>query len=279
MSKFFFAFVATLFFTLPDLFAQGNDAVTWNEIRSKKTGVLTCLWNESYGIIYKNKTGEMKGVCADILSDFTKFIKDKYDAVVTVSYREEKVYNRFLLVVAQSPTLLGVSSVTITEERKKTYQFSPAYLANPNMLISNRYSKPISKLQDLSTTHSNFKMKVIRGSSHEQYANALKQKYNPKLVIELSSSSREIFDEMKTNESLFTISDCGEFLGAKLTNKEITLQKVDLGLVDRMAFIMHKRSDWASLFQEFLTDDYRASVRYKKIINDNLGSNYLSVLK
>jgi hypothetical protein len=146
-------------------------------------------------------------------------------------------------------------------------------------LISNRNAKPLAKLEDIGTTHKDFTIRVIKGSSHEQYADLIKKKYAPHIKIDFATSSREILDAMTENKTLFTIIDCGEFLGAKIKNKEISLQKVDLGFVDKIGFVLHKRSDWSAPFKEFLSDEYHESSRYRKIIFDNLGSNYLTQIK
>jgi ABC-type amino acid transport substrate-binding protein len=278
MKVIYVAILLIQFLPLPSK-SQNIKSASWNEIRANKAGTLYCLWNESYGIIWKDNKGAIRGVCADILNDFKDFVKQKHQVDLTLNFAEEKVFEKFLEKVATSPGVLGVSSVTMTEHRRKTFQFSPHYLANPNVLVSNRNAKQLNKLEDLSGSHKTFKVKVIKGSSHERYANIIKQKYNPQLVIELSTSSREIFDEMVSNRALLTITDCGEFLGAKITNKEIMLQKVDIGFVDKMGFIMEKKSDWYNVFQEFLTDDYRESAKYRKIVFDNLGSNYLTLVK
>jgi hypothetical protein len=54
---------------------------------------------------------------------------------------------------------------------------------------------------------------------------------------------------------------------------------VDLGNAEELGFIMAKQTDWDEVWNEFLTSDYRKSVRYKKIIADNLGSTFLNLVR
>lgn len=259
--------------------AQSTTGDSWSTVKSKGTGTLACYWNEAYGIAQRNDKGELEGVAVDILGEFVKFVQTKYKVTVKVEYTEEKSFQAFLKKVSQTPNTLGVSSVSITEERKKTFRFSPVFLSNPNVLISSRAAKPLDRLEDFPTTYAGYKMKVVEGSLHAAYAKKVKEMYYPDMVIEYASSSRAIFDEMKTNAQLLTIVDFGEYLGAFRNKKQLMRQNVNLGFTDKMAYVMHKDSDWSTVWNEFLTDDFRKSTEYKKIIAKNLGSTYLSVLE
>jgi hypothetical protein len=54
---------------------------------------------------------------------------------------------------------------------------------------------------------------------------------------------------------------------------------VDFGAPEELGFIMSKQSDWDEVWKEFLTPEYRKSVRYKEIIAENLGSSFLSLVR
>jgi ABC-type amino acid transport substrate-binding protein len=277
--KFVYIFLFLLFGEQNISLCQPAVGSTWGRTVAEKSGTLNCLWNESYGIVYEDSNGDLNGICVDILADFKTFVFNKYQVRLHVNFEEEKEFDKFMKRIAEDKLSIGASSVAITPGREKQFKFSPPFLTNPNILISNRNAKPLNKLEDLETTHKDFTIRVIRGSSHQQYAELIKKKYAPSMKIEYTSSSREIFDEMATNRELFTIVDCGEFLGAKVKNKEISVQKVDLGFVDKIGFVFSKKSDWSIPFNEFLTAEYLESSQYRKIVFNNLGSSYLTLLK
>jgi hypothetical protein len=54
---------------------------------------------------------------------------------------------------------------------------------------------------------------------------------------------------------------------------------VDVGDVEELGFIMSKQTDWDIPLKEFLTTDYRNSMGYKKIIAENLGATFMSLVK
>lgn len=89
----------------------------------------------------------------------------------------------------------------------------------------------------------------------------------------------EILKKISTNPKLFTILDFTEFVDATRKNLPVKRQNVSFGDAEELAFVMSKQSDWDEVWKEFLTADYRRSVRYRKIIADNLGATFLSILK
>jgi ABC-type amino acid transport substrate-binding protein len=260
------------------VFAQGNGN-TWQEVKVAKEGTLMCLWNEAYGIAYKDEKGKLVGVCIDILEDFRLYISKKYDVHLAIEYREEKSFADFLTIVQKSPTLLGVSTVSVTEERKKRFHYSPYFISNPNIIVAHKDAPKLTSLEEIPTLYKGFEMKVIAGSTHKDIATSIRSQYAPELVIGEATASRDIFTEMKTNKSLFTIIDFGEFLGAFKNKFPIARQPVKLNTDDKLAFLMAKTSDWEPLWREFLTDEYRKSAGYRKIISENLGLAYLGMIK
>jgi ABC-type amino acid transport substrate-binding protein len=273
--------ILSLFFlaiSMTFVFGQA-DGDSWQKARAAKAGTMMCLWNEAYGIAYKDEQGKLSGVCIDILEDFRLFVKEKYSVDLAIEYRQEKSFANFLTVIGKSPTLLGVSTVSVTEERKKRFHFSPYFISNPNIIVTHKDAPKLASLKDIPTVYKGFSMKVISGSTHKDIANSVKAKYAPDLTIVEGNASRDIFNEMRTNKTLFTIIDFGEYLGAHKNKFPITRQPANLGTDDKLAFIMGKNTDWEPLWREFLTDQYRQSPRYKKIISQNLGLAYLGMIQ
>jgi ABC-type amino acid transport substrate-binding protein len=267
-------FIAHLFSAL----AQ-SDGDTWQKVKTTKAGKLMCVWNEAYGIAYRTDEGKLGGVCIDILEDFRLYVNKKYNVELAIEFREEKSFAKFLTIIGKSPTLIGVSTVSVTDERKKRFHFSPYFISNPNIIVTHKDAPKLSSLKEIPTVYKGFSMKVISGSTHKDIATAVKTRYAPDLTIGESGASRDIFTEMKTNKTLFTIIDFGEYLGAYKNKFPIMRQPVNLETDDKLAFIMGKTTDWEPLWREFLTDEYRRSPRYRKIISENLGLAYLGMIQ
>ena len=257
---------------------QKSTSTSWTKVKTDQKGTLVCLWNEAYGIIYKDKNNELKGVCIGILNDFVEFAKEKYNAEITLRYEEEKNFGDFLKRVSTTPTVLGVSSVSITDERKKTLRFTNPFLTNPNIIVTGREAPKLTRLEDIGAVYKGFHVKVVEGSIHYVYAQELRRKHCQDLTIETAGSSRTILEEVAKSKNMFTIIDFAEYIGATRNKMNLVSQNVQVDFVDMMGFIMSQKSDWGPVWDEFLSKGYLKSSGYRKIILENMGSSYLALL-
>lgn len=260
-------------------FSQTYKGDSWASVKANGSGKLSIVYYEQPGLIFK-ADGKMKGVCVDILSDFQKYVDTKYGKKIEVDYvGEEKEFSNFLKVCQTTPNVIGVTNTSITEERKKTMKFSPPFMTTQLVLLTNKNAPGLLKLEDLPKTFSGFSAQVITGSTHVKYIEEIKTKYFPALPVTYASSSESVIKNLSTNTKLFSILDFTEYIGVVRKKIPVKRQDVELGNPEPLGFIMSKQTDWDMLFKEFLTEEYRKSVRYKEIIADNLGTSFLSLVK
>jgi hypothetical protein len=101
----------------------------------------------------------------------------------------------------------------------------------------------------------------------------------PSLKITQETSGPIIIKNLINNPRIFTIIDFTEFVDVVHKKLPIKRQMVDVGVVEELGFIMSKQTDWDVPLKEFLTSDYRNSVGYRKIISENLGATFMSLVK
>jgi len=259
-------------------FSQKGDS--WATVKTKGSGTVAILYYDQPGLIFKAPDGKMKGVCADIITDFQKFIETKYGKKITILYvGEEKDFPKFLTTIQQTNNLLGVTNTSITEERKKIMKFSPSFMNNQVILLTNKNAPSIKSLSEIPVAFKGFKAQVITGSTHVPHIEKIKKEYYPELVIEYVPGGDEIIKNLSTDPRLFSVIDFTEYIGVIRRKIPVKKQEIDLGHPEPLGFIMSKQSDWDGPWKEFLTDDYRKSVRYKEIIAENLGSSFLSLVR
>jgi ABC-type amino acid transport substrate-binding protein len=259
-------------------YAQKGDS--WAKINATGSGTIAVLYYEQPGLIAKMPDGSIKGVCVDILFDFVKHIEAKRGKKVTIHFvGEETEFPRFLSTVQNTNNLLGVTNTSITDERKKVMKFTPAFMNNEVILLTNRNVPTVKSLSEISSAFKGFTAQVITGSTHAQHMEKIKKEFFPDMKIESIPSGDLIIKNMSTNPKIFSIIDFTEYIG--VIKKRIPIKKhdVDLGSPEELAFIMSKQSDWDEVWKEFLTPEYRKSVRYKEIIAENLGSSFLSLVR
>jgi membrane-bound lytic murein transglycosylase MltF len=260
-------------------FSQKYAGDSWAKVKAAGSGSLTVFYYEQPGLIYE-EGGQMKGACAELLTEFTKFVEKKHGKKLTVKYAgKEPIFSDFLMQAQQCKDVMGITNVTITDERKKVMKFTPAFLSNPVVMITHKDAPALASLSEINDKFNGYSAEIISGSVHTKHMDRVKKDYMPKLKIGSGPSGGEILKKIETNPRLFTILDFTEYIDATRKNLPVKRQNVDFGAADELAFIMNKQTDWDGLWKEFMTPDYRKSVRYRKIIADNLGASFLSVLK
>lgn len=261
-------------------FSQKYQGDSWAQVKSAGSGVLTVVYSEQFGLIFKDKDGKVKGVCVDILSDFANYIRDQHGKTLTIKYAGEiPAFSEFLSTAQNTPHILGVTNTTITDERKKILKFSPPYMSNRQVMLTSNKSPAITSLTELPSKFTGFTAQVIAGSTHVQYVEKIKAEYMPALRITQEVSGPTILNNLISNPKIFTIIDFTEFVDVVHRKLPIKRQMVDVGVVEELGFVMAKQTDWDLPLKEFLTSEYRNSIGYRKIISENLGATFMNLVK
>jgi ABC-type amino acid transport substrate-binding protein len=274
-------FLSLLIFTSAQIaIAQNYKGESWQQVKSKGSGTLSAIYYSTPGLVYEDG-GTMKGVCVDLMDEFKKYVKEKHNVSVDYKFiKREQVFSRFIDGVKNSENVMGVCNTSITEDRKNYLSFSPPYMNNPSVLLSNGAAPALKSLEDLSTTFSGYKAIIIKGSTHEKYINQIKAKHYPDLIIEYVNSGEEVNAKLRQNANYFTIIDFTEYYDAVKKKLDVQRHNISLDeLQDELAFIFPKNSDWVRVWNEFLTPEFKSSITYKKIVADNLGSSFVNLIK
>jgi membrane-bound lytic murein transglycosylase MltF len=272
-------FLSVLILVTHQLYAQKYQGDSWAKVKSAGSGDLSVIYYEQAGLI-QDVNGKPTGLCVDVLDDFAEFIQTKYNKKVTIKYvGKEPVFTEFLLAAQNNNNILGVTNVTITEERKKILKFTPAFIANPVVMITHKDAPNLTDLSQIKKMFAGYTAEIIAGSTHVKHMNKVKKDYWPELSIAYGPSGVEIVKKVTANPKLFTILDFTEFVDANRKRLPVKKQNVEFGAAEELAFVMSKQSDWDEIWKEFLTDDYRKSAKYRENIADNLGAAFLSILK
>jgi hypothetical protein len=268
-----------LIFTSQLAVAQKYGGDTWTTIKSKGSGKLAVVYYPQKGMIIE-EGGKMKGLCVDLLNDFVQYVETKHGKKITIDYQgEEKVFAEFLRVTQATPTVIGVSSVTVTEERKKIMKFTPVFLLNQIILVTHKNAPSLDNIKNIGSGLKGYSAKVMGGSVFLTYVEEIKKENMPSLNISTGANSDDILNEIGTNPKLFTLIDLTQFIDASRRKLPIKMQNVKIGSTQERAFCMSKKSDWDEIWNEFLTPEYRKSEKYHKFIVSNVGSGYFTVFK
>jgi putative glutamine transport system substrate-binding protein len=274
-----FLFLMCLVLLCKPTVAQQREGDSWAKVKSSGGGTLAVLYSEQGGLI-EDVNGKPQGLCVKILDDFVEFVQKRYGKKVTLQYvGKEPVFADFLTTVQKSNNLLGVTNVTITEERKKVLKFTPPFISNPVVLLTHKDAPSVASLKELPKKLAGYTAEILDGSTHLKHINKIKKESWPSLAVTFGASEIDIFKKITANPKVFTILDFTEFVNANRKRIPVKKQNIDFGDPDQLAFVMPKQSDWDEPWKEFLTDEYRKSPQYRKKVSDNMGMAFLSVLK
>ncbi|MGM0579358.1 MAG: substrate-binding periplasmic protein [Bacteroidota bacterium] len=253
---------------------------TFAEAKQSKTANVTYVYSEAPGFAAEIN-GEVQGVCVDVMSDFEFYLLDKYGITVESKMVKEHANNftAYLEAVKKSSKgVFGLSNTTITQKRKASYNFSPPYITNIGMMLSNKALPTLNDISKISEVFAGKKAVTVKGSTNEEQILKVKNKYYPGLTIEYVNSFEEALDKITNSEEYFTNIDFTYYLDATKSKKPIKRHPAGDQTAEEFGIVMPKDSDWAQPFQEFLTESYRTSPSYRKIIAKHLGRNALQLL-
>jgi ABC-type amino acid transport substrate-binding protein len=253
---------------------------SWAKVKTSGSGTLAVVYYEQPGLVSKGSDGKIKGVCVDILADFQKHVENRYGKKVEIKFvGEETEFPAFLQIIQTTNNVLGVTNTSITDERKKVMKFTPPYMNNQIVLLTHKNAPDIKNLSEIAIAYKGYTAQVITGSTHVQTMEKIKKEHFPNLKIDQVASGDVIVKNLSQDAKLFSIIDFTEYIGVIRKKLPVKRQDVDLGGLEALGFIMSKQTDWDEPWKEFLTAEYRGSVRYKEIIAQNLGHSFLSLVR
>ena len=274
-------FILLLFFSLilKKAPAQNHSGDTWKKVKNEGSGTLTVAYYEQHGILYKDANGTMKGVCADILKDFSDFVKTRYNKNLEIRYAiHEENFAGFLKIVKEDATVLGVGNISITEERKKIYKYTPSYMPNLMVMLTHKDAPNITTFNELKDKFPGYTAEVINESTSVNMIGKIKKDYSPSLKIRYMESGPAMLESISNDPKTFGIVDFTEYLNAIRKKIPVKKQNIDLGTSEDLGFLMSKQSDWDEAWNSFLTPEYKKSSKYRQIIATNLGTSFLNQL-
>lgn len=282
-----FVFISGLIYlavssTATNLSAQVLTGTTWQSASSQKSGKIVIVYYPEEAFAYKDRQGQPTGVELDILSQFISWLRNAKGVDLEVDWIEQGDFEKLLDDVKKATGgVFGAGNITITDARKQELRFSPAYLNNIAVLITNTAAPDLKSLDQIGTTFKGMSAVVHKGTTHVGTLNDLKQRYFPSLSITTVNSDAEVIEKVASDTKLFSYTDLSNYWIAKKENKPIKRQPVGDKTTEQFGFIMPLSSDWEPVMKEFfnLGSGYRSNVTYKRILMRHLGTEVTQMLE
>ncbi len=274
-----FLFSLILLFILNNCHSQSFTGQSWSGVKKQGRGTLDVIYYEQPGLIEKTGGGQFRGANVELINQFVSFVEKKYGTKLTPNFYNEEDGNKFYEIIASNLYTLGVGNISMTSERMLKYKFTPPVIPNIMILMSHSDSPTISKIDELRNSFKDHTSVAIAGSTSIPLLERIKGKYLPSLSITVVPSSTVLLETIQNTPKSFSIADFTELISAQRNKMKLKRHPVMLERAEDTGFMMSKKSDWDTVWNEFLTSEFKNSNAYKKIISENLGSTFLNSLQ
>jgi len=275
-------FLMCCFVHISPVQSQSLQGDSWQQITENGSGTVVVTYFTMDGFAYQDSEGNHTGVSLDIINQFINYVENSYDVELQVAYRPQDDFVAFYNSVKNATGgVIGAGNVTITEERKRELQFSPPYLTNIAVLITNEAAENLETLDEISTTYEDKTALVYEGTTHEERMQKLSRNYFPEMEMELIQSNEAAIEMTASSNQYFSYVDLPIFWRAQNENKAVKRQSVGDQATESFGFIMPENSDWNKPMEEFFAigGGYRSNATYRNILVKHLGVEVTKMLQ
>lgn len=263
--------------------AQGYNGDTWAAVKADKSGTISLAYVETPSFVYKDKSGNLTGICVDIMQDFVNWVNESKGVKLTSQFVGDGSSFRGMYDKTKASTggVFGMGNVTITEERKREVKFSPPYITNFAILITQPAVPTLAKLEDIAKTFANLMAYTAKGTLNEKRILDLKQKYFPAMKITSTTTSQETLEKVFTDPNAFAYLDLAFYIEAVQMKKPVKRHPVGDKSAEQFGFVLPLNSDWGGVLDEFFKANggYTNSKAYKTILIKHLGEAGVKLLQ
>jgi ABC-type amino acid transport substrate-binding protein len=264
------------------LIAQGYSGDTWANVQSAKSGTVSLAYVETPSFVYKDKKGNLTGICVDIMGDFVKWVNSTKGVNVTTRFLGDgsSFSGMYAKTKGANGGVIGLGNITITEERKKEVKFSQPFITNFAILTTQTTVPTLSKLEDLPKVFPNFTAYTAKGTLNEKRIQELKQKYYPGVRVSMETTSQEVLEKVFSDATGFAYLDLAFYIEAVQMKKPIKRHPIGDKAAEQFGFIMPLNSDWGPVLDEFFKSNggYKNTKEYKSILVKHLGEAGVKLL-
>ncbi len=256
---------------------------TWKEVSQKGSGTLVFINIETPALASKDADGVVQGLGIDILRDFVSYVNTTKGVSLELVQGQSPLGFRSVYdsVRFSKGGLVGAGSITITDERRREVRFTPSYISNYSVLISQATVPLLISLEDLPKEFAGLVAYTPRGTLNARRILELKQQYYPAMKVSFTANGHDALMKILADPHGFGYLDFFFYYQALQEGKSIRRHVAGDVKGEQIGFILPPGSDWAPLFDEFFAANggYKNSTHYRDILRKHLGETGLMLLE
>ncbi|WP_353127168.1 histidine kinase [Parapedobacter pyrenivorans] len=249
--------------------AAAQETDSWATIQENKGGTVTALWYDIDPYIFEDDNGKLQGVEYELMESFVRWINKTYDYEVAIRWKNARSFDGIYNQIRSTSDggVFGWSFFSITPERKQEVQFTPPYMPDINVLVTNDRMPLFTNEAAFRDTIPHLRGYTMRYTAMEQdmdslirgYAIPVSRKYDDYQILERIAAERDAFGYVPL--TVYVVS----------LQKGIKVKRQHLFATERpgLAGIFPINSDWQPI-----VDEYFQSFECKRLVSGLL-SKYL----
>ncbi len=246
---------------------------------------LNVNYYENFPYAY-TENGVLKGIEIELIKKYVDWLRLEKNIRSVVTYKGFKDFSEFYNSVKNGPArTIGLGSVTITEDREKELAFSPPYLRNIAVLITNGTVPTIKSAtpEEVEKVLGPLDALVVGGSSHVKYMNALKSSYLKNMQIKNTETQNTMLQRIAKDGDAYGYVDIVAYWAfiKKNNKKYLKIQKAFNRPYEFLGLVMPFGASHYSSINEFFESGFgfTSTKVYHEMLRSYLGYEVLETLE
>ncbi len=270
-----FLMLAILWFLPITLLAQEDE--NWSDILKRKAGTITYYWYPN-NISITDSKDILDGVEHELAESFVAYLKKKYKVDLELRWVETDSFSDVLQTVrSKKGASFGSSSISITPDRAEYLNFTPPYLSDIAVLISNSDIPIAQTEEEFRKLFDNAKAVTIKNTTLLQALEKLKQEQDLHFTYEYVKNTGQIIEKIESTKNGFGYVDLPNFLVALENSPVIRRQFFHPLKLEGIAMIYPKGSDWDGPVNDYFSSDQYETDK-ERIILKYLGEGATEII-
>lgn len=259
----FFYRLIFLFVLVPLFTIHGQD---------NNRNALDLYWYTSVPFIYENSEGKLRGIEPEMLKLFKAFLKEEKQINVDLNWVKAKSFSNILKIIRETEDLnsMGVSAMSITDQRLEFADFPEPYLPDITVLISSNGTPIVRSYEEMNEMMSSMSAITIKDTKYENLLLNLREQLGVNFDIKYIDSESNVLEGVQSSTDGFGFIDLPVYMMHIENGSEVTRQNFFTVKGLGYSYMMPKGSKWKKYFDEFLLSD-KYKMKISSIISNYLG--------
>ncbi|HZH97127.1 MAG TPA: transporter substrate-binding domain-containing protein, partial [Flavisolibacter sp.] len=252
----------------------------WKEAQKNGIANISVLWYDIEPFIYRSGNHKIMGVEYELMEGFSGFLKQKYGIELRIRWVDagsfENIYP--FIKASKEKGLFGLSFYSITNERKAEVKFSPPYMPDLNVLVTNNslpaYESDAAFINDLPKLRGY----TMKQTTMEADLQKLKRDFFPALPISNEVDDYEVLKQISLYRNSFGYVTVSIYVVALQRGIKIKRQRILATRREGFAAIYTKESDWDEPVAAYFTSP-ECRVQTAGLIRKYLGEEVAGIIE